>query len=179
MIYGIPDLRLIFPGTPESRTVIPEYPPSVIGVGGGCAAGGWGCWGLGVVAAGGGPSREPSALSSEPSAASQPASAPAGPNVPQVLPRSTLELKVRDSSCDQILLYTAPATRTIFGSQGALIAPKRVSSVQTRFGALRTPKNVDHVYKSEACVILERKELQRRHFSDLERFGRKGAFLSR
>ena len=82
--------------TREEYMGVPNNPPSVIGVGGGCAAGGWGCWGLGVVAAGGGPSREPSALSSEPSAASQPASAPAGPNVPQVLPRSTLELKVRE-----------------------------------------------------------------------------------
>ena len=131
------------------------------------------------MAAGGGPSREPSALSSEPSAASQPASAPAGPNVPQVLPRSSLEQKVRRFHYDLRPIYTAPATRTIFGSQGALIAPKRVLSAQTRFGALRTPKNVGHVWKSAACVILERKELQRRHFSDLERFGRKGAFLSR
>ena len=99
--------------------------------------------------------------------------------MPQVLPKSTLELKVRQSWWDRFLLYTAPATRTIFGSQGALIAPKRVLSAQTRFGALRTPKNVGHVYKSAACVILERKELQRRHFSDLERFGRKGVHLSR
>ena len=90
-------------------------------------------------------SSEPSALSSEPSAASQPASAPAGPNVPQVLPKSTLELKVRRFHYDLRPIYTAPATRTIFGSQGALIAPKRVLSAQTRFGALRTPKNVGHV----------------------------------
>ena len=102
-----------------------------------------------------------------------------GPKVPQVLQRGTLELKVRHSSCDQIYPYTAATRRTIFGSQGALIAPKRVLSAQTRFGALRTPKNVGHVYKSAACVILERKELQRRHFSDLERFGRKGVHLSR
>ena len=102
-----------------------------------------------------------------------------GPKVPQVLQRSTLELKVRHSSCDQIYPYTAATRRTIFGSQGALIAPKRVLSAQTRFGAPRTPKNVGHVYKSAACVILERKELQRRHFSDLELFGRKGVHLSR
>ena len=104
-----------------------------------------GSGGVRGVAAESGPSPEPSALSSEPSAASQPASAPAGPNVPQVLPKSTLELKVRQSWVDPFLLYTAPATRTIFGSQGALIAPKRVLSAQTRFGALRTPKNVGHV----------------------------------
>ena len=102
-----------------------------------------------------------------------------GPKVPQVLQRSTLELKVRQSWWHRFLLYTAPATRTIFGSQGALIAPKRALSAQTRFGAPRTPKNVGHVYKSAACAILERKELQRRNFSDVERFGRKGVHLSR
>ena len=38
------------------------------------------------------------ALASAPASASRPASRPAlGPNVPQVLPRSTLELKVRQS----------------------------------------------------------------------------------
>ena len=92
------------------------------------------------------------------------------PKMTQVLQRGALELKVRQSWWHRFLLCTAPATRTIFGSQGALIAPKRVLSAQTRFGALRTPKNVGHVCKSAACVILERKELQRRHFSDLERF---------
>ena len=95
--------------------------------GGGCAAGGWGCWGLGVVAAGGGPSREPSALSSEPSAASQPASAPAGPNVPQVLPRSTLELKVRQSCQDPFICHTCPTFLDGFG------APKCKSCSKTRF----------------------------------------------
>ena len=100
--------------------------------------------------------------------------------MPQVLPRSTLELKVRQSWVPGATLpYTAPATRSLSGAQSALIAPKRVLSAQTRFGALRTPKNVGHVWKSAACVILERKELQRRHFSDLERFGRKGVHLSR
>ncbi len=99
-----------------------------------------------------------------------------GPKVPQ---RGTLELNTSQSCWDRFLLYTAPATRTIFGSRSALIAPKRVLSAQTRFGAPRTPKNVGDVWKSAACVILERKELQRRHFSDLELFGRKGVHLSR
>ena len=62
----------------------------------------------------------------------------------------------------------------VLGRRSAKVAPKRVLSAQTRFGALRTPKNVGHVYKSAACVILERKELQRRNFSDLERLDRSG-----
>ena len=102
-----------------------------------------------------------------------------GPNGSQGAPRCTLEQKVHRFQDDQILIYAAPATRTPFGPQSGKVAPKRVLSAQTRFGALRTPKNVGHVYKSAACVILERKELQRRHFSDLELFGRKGVHLSR
>ena len=111
-------------------------------------------------------SSEPSTLSPEPA---QPASASAGLNVPQVLPRSTLELKVRHFSRCYFYPYTAPATRTLSGSQSAKVAPKRVLSAQTRFGAPKTPKNVVHVCQSAACVILERKELQRRHLSVLER----------
>ena len=99
--------------------------------------------------------------------------------MPQVLPKSTLELKVRHFSRCYFYPLFDRWIRMTFGRQRAKVAPKRVLSAQTRFGALRTPKNVDHVYKSAACVILERKELQRRHFSDLERFGRKGVHLSR
>ena len=60
----------------------------------------------------------------------------------------------------------------VLGRRSAKVAPKRVLSAQTRFGALRTRKNVGHVCKSAAWVILERKELQRRHLSDLERLDR-------
>ena len=127
-----------------------------------------------MVAAGGGPSREPSALSSEPSAASQPASAPAGPNVPQVLPRSTLELKVRQSCQHPFFFIRDRRFLMVLGSRSAKVAPKRVLSAKTRFGASKTSKNAGHVCQSAAWVILERKELQRRHLSDLERLDPSG-----
>ena len=60
----------------------------------------------------------------------------------------------------------------VLGRRSAKVAPKRVSSAQTRFGAPKTSKNVVHVCQSAACVTLERKELQRRHLSDLERLDR-------
>ena len=92
-----------------------------------------------MVAAGSGPSREPSALSSEPSAASQPASAPAGPNVPQVLPRSTLELKVRQSWWPGEIVIRVRRFLMVLGRRSAKVAPKRVLSAQDAF---RDPKNI-------------------------------------
>ena len=62
----------------------------------------------------------------------------------------------------------------VLGRRSAKVAPKRVLSAQTRFGASKTSKNVGHVCQSAACVILERKELQRRHLSDLERLDPSG-----
>ena len=67
----------------------------------------------------------------------QPASqpwAPVGPKVPQVLQRSTLELKVRQSWWHRKLLYAAPATRSLSGAQSGKVAPKRVLSAKVRFG---------------------------------------------
>ena len=84
-------------------------------------------------------SSEPSAMSPQPWALSpqQPASqpwAPVGPNVPQVLQGSTLELKVRHSSCDQILIYFDRWIRMPFVRRSAKVAPKRVLSAKVRFG---------------------------------------------
>ena len=57
-----------------------------------------------------------------------------GPQVPQVLPKSTLEQKVRRFYYVIIYPYVAPATRTTFGSKSEKGAPKRVLSSETRFG---------------------------------------------
>ena len=102
--------------------------------------------------------------------ASRPASRPAlGPNVPQVLPRSTLELKVRQSGWYLQMGIRDRRFLMLLGRRSAKVAPKHVLSAQTRFGAPKTLRNVGHVCQSAAWVILERKELQRRHWSDLER----------
>ena len=62
----------------------------------------------------------------------------------------------------------------VLGRRSAKVAPKRVLSAKTRFGTPKTSKNIGHVCQSAACVILERKELQRRHLSDLERLDPSG-----
>ena len=77
-------------------------------------------------------SPQPSALSPQ-QPASQPR-APAGPKVPQVLQRSTLELKVRHSSCDLIRIYFDRWIRMPFGRRSAKVAPKRVLNAKVRFG---------------------------------------------
>ena len=77
-------------------------------------------------------SPQPWALSPQ-QPASQP-SAPVGPQVPQVLPRSTLELKVRRLYYPLVPLYAAPATRSLSGAQSGKVAPKRVWSAKVRFG---------------------------------------------
>ena len=92
--------------------------------------------------------------------------------MPQVLPRSTLELKVRQSWVDPFFVIRVRRFLMVLGRRSAKVAPKRVLSAQTRFGAPKTFKNVGHVCQSAAWVILERKELQRRHLSDLERLDR-------
>ena len=89
--------------------------------------------------------------------------------MPQVLPRSTLELKVRQSWGYLGIVIRVRRFLMVLGRRSAKVAPKRVLSAKTRFGAPKTFKNVGHVCQSAACVILERKELQRRHLSDLER----------
>ena len=45
---------------------------------------------------------------------------------------------------------------------------------QAELSSVKTSKNVGHVCQSAACVILEQKELQRRHLSDLERLDPSG-----
>ena len=77
-------------------------------------------------------SPQPWALSPQ-QPASQPR-APLGPKVPQVLPRSTLELKVRIICWDRKTPYAAPATRSLSGAQSGKVAPKRVWSAKVRFG---------------------------------------------
>ena len=92
--------------------------------------------------------------------------------MPQVLPRSTLELKVRQSWWYLGIVIRVRRFLMVLGRRSAKVAPKRVLSAKTRFGAPETFKNVGHVCQSAAWVILERKELQRRHLSDLERLDR-------
>ena len=69
-------------------------------------------------------SPQPSALSPQ-QPATQP-QAPLGPKVPQVLPRSTSELKVRRIWVNRKTPYIAPATRSLFGARSGKVAPKRV-----------------------------------------------------
>ena len=94
--------------------------------------------------------------------------------MPQVLPRSTLELKVRRFNCVSFFVIRVRRFLMVLGRRSAKVAPKRVLSAKMRFGAPKTFKNVGHVCQSAAWVILERKELQRRNFSDLERLDRSG-----
>ena len=113
----------------------------------------------------------------QPQPASQPASRPAGrpASQPGSIGRQvrfwgSKSANVTQSWWHRFFVIRVRRFLMVLGRRSAKVAPKRVLSAQTRFGALRTPKNVGHVYKSATCVILERKELQRRNFSDLERF---------
>ena len=111
-------------------------------------------------------------ISSYPQPASQPASRPAsqpGSIGRQVRFWSSKSANVTQSWVPPFFSIRVRRFLMVLGRRSAKVARKRVSSAQTRFGASKTPKNVVHVCQSAACVTLERKELQRRHLSDLER----------
>ena len=100
--------------------------------------------------------------------ASRPASQP-GSIGRQVRFWSSKSANVTQSWQDPFFFIRVRRFLMVLGRRSAKVAPKRVLSAKTRFGTPKTSKNVGHVCQSAACVILERKELQRRHLSDLER----------
>ena len=108
----------------------------------------------------------------QPQPASQPAGQPAsqpGSIGRQVRIWGSKSANVTPSWVNPFFFIRVRRFLMVLGRRSAKVALKRVSSAQTRLGAPKTSKNVGHVCQNAACVTLERKELQRRHLSDLER----------